>query len=233
MKKEKKMNTKKISIGLLFLIVALVIVPGASANSGYFSALTGVYGSVGTSCSSCHTSPPSLNSYGSACLAQINQGSSPTAALNAIGAPSGVPTPTPAPTATPAPTPRPTPIPTATPAPTPIATPGPTPVPTATPAPTPTPAPVEGQKVQVTFKVTDSATGKPIEGASVSMDNGKRIVTDDHGIAIFKNVVTGNHKYSVTKEKYLRATGRINVISKTTVNVKLKKISRDEHHDED
>jgi hypothetical protein len=74
----------------------------------------------------------------------------------------------------------------------------------------------------VTFKVTDSATGRTIEKAKVSMD-GVIIVTNDHGIAVYKKVAFGMHNYYVTKEKYLKATGRINVIGKITVNVKLKK----------
>ncbi|HMB44730.1 MAG TPA: hypothetical protein VKL21_02805, partial [Candidatus Methanoperedens sp.] len=112
------------------------------------------------------------------------------------------------------------------PAATPTPAPTPTPVPTATPTPTPTPVP--GQKADVTFKVTDSATGKPIENAIVLMD-GIKIVTNDHGIAVFKMVAFGKHTYSVTKEKYLKAEGKINVKGKTTVYVKLKKITREDH----
>ncbi|CAG0988524.1 hypothetical protein METP1_02167 [Methanosarcinales archaeon] len=99
----------KLKIGLLLLVVALVAVPEVSANPGYFSALTTVYGNVGTSCSSCHTTAPSLNAYGTSFAAIATHISDPTGALNTIGAPDGVPTPTatetPTETATPTPTP--------------------------------------------------------------------------------------------------------------------------------
>jgi hypothetical protein len=345
-----KMNIKKISIGLLFLILALVLVQGASAahNSAQMAKPTSNTGVTG--CSNCHSiGSPTTSGFCTGChefpvfklsvtanpttvtagkstnvaftvtesntvtsnpiasspatVALSGAGVSTSGTTNSVGiatipvnptgagtitaaatkpgfnngtttviaSPAPTPTPTPVPTATPTPvpTPTPTPVPTATPTPvptptptpvptatpTPVPTPTPTPVPTATPTPVPTPTPtpvstpaptplptpiptpnptpVPGQKADVTFKVTDSATGRPIEKASVIMD-GVTIVTNDHGIAVFKMVVLGNHKYYVTKEKYLIATGRINVIGKTTVNVKLKKISReDEHHDED
>jgi len=78
---------------LLLLVSALLVIPGASANSGYFGALQSVYGTTGTSCSTCHTSPPALNSYGNAFAAITSHSSNPTGALVSIGVPPGVPSP--------------------------------------------------------------------------------------------------------------------------------------------
>ena len=81
------------NVALLLLVSALIIMPGASANSGYFGALQSVYGTTGTSCSTCHTSPPALNSYGNAFAAITTHSSNPTGALVSIGVPPGVPAP--------------------------------------------------------------------------------------------------------------------------------------------
>ncbi|PWB56797.1 MAG: hypothetical protein C3F06_00800 [Candidatus Methanoperedenaceae archaeon] len=81
------------NVVLLLLISALVIMPEASANSGYFGALQSVYGTTGTSCSTCHTSPPALNSYGNAFAAITSHSSNPAGALLSIGVPPGVPAP--------------------------------------------------------------------------------------------------------------------------------------------
>ena len=80
-------------VALMLLVLALIIMPGASANSGYFGALQSVYGTTGTSCSTCHTSPPALNSYGNAFAAITSHSSNPTGALVSIGVPPGVPSP--------------------------------------------------------------------------------------------------------------------------------------------
>ncbi len=81
------------NIVLLLLVSAFLIMPGASANQGYFGALQSVYGTTGTSCSTCHTSPPALNSYGNAFAAITSHSSNPTGALVSIGVPPGVPAP--------------------------------------------------------------------------------------------------------------------------------------------
>jgi hypothetical protein len=81
------------NIALLLLISAFIIIPGASANSGYFGVLQSVYGTTGTSCSTCHTSPPALNSYGNAFAAITSHSSDPRSALVSIGVPPGVPAP--------------------------------------------------------------------------------------------------------------------------------------------
>ncbi len=58
----------KISLTLLLLtVVALVGVPNALANSGIKSDFNAKYGTTGTrldTCTTCHTSPPSFNNYG-------------------------------------------------------------------------------------------------------------------------------------------------------------------------
>ncbi len=48
------MNRKKISLGLLFLTVALVTLPGASAYSSYYGVLQSIYGGPTTCQSDCH-----------------------------------------------------------------------------------------------------------------------------------------------------------------------------------
>jgi hypothetical protein len=83
-KGEKQMNIRKISIGLLFLILALVVVQGASAahssNMGYPSNNNGV-----ANCQNCHTSNggPSCNSCGHT--------GSPTFSLSLVAVPTSVP----------------------------------------------------------------------------------------------------------------------------------------------
>ena len=92
--KYKLQNNNTVNVVLSFLVLALIIMPGASASSGYFEALKSVYGTTGTSCSTCHTSPPALNSYGNAFAAITGHSSDPTGALISIGVPPGVPAPT-------------------------------------------------------------------------------------------------------------------------------------------
>ncbi|MCZ7402508.1 MAG: Ig-like domain-containing protein [Candidatus Methanoperedens sp.] len=95
MKKIKQMNTK-LKIGMLLLIVALVIVPGASAVSSYVTPLNTLYG-PGLSCGTCHVNPAgggSRNAYGSAFSTAMKGGLTVTQALTSIGSPSGVTTPT-------------------------------------------------------------------------------------------------------------------------------------------
>jgi len=94
LKISKFQNNNIFNVVLLLLVSALLILPGASANSGYFGALQSVYGTTGTSCSTCHTSPPALNSYGNAFAAITSHSSNPTDALISIGVPPGVPAPT-------------------------------------------------------------------------------------------------------------------------------------------
>lgn len=97
------MKNKYISLGLLIL-VALVIVPGASAYGSYVGPLTTVYGSG--SCGICHVNPHgggARNAYGTLFENQANHMTAPAAALSTIGAPPGVtPTPTSAPISEPA-----------------------------------------------------------------------------------------------------------------------------------
>jgi hypothetical protein len=146
---------KKILLGILVLALTMSV---ASANPpSYFPALQSVYGTVGTSCNTCHSpNPPGLGTtYGNAFAANTTHYSDPTAVLIALGPPPGVPTPTPTPTATPTPTSTPTPI--ATPTPTPIATPTPTPTPTPTATPTPTP-------VLTTIKVSPATASLVVGG---------------------------------------------------------------------
>jgi hypothetical protein len=91
--KYKLQITNILNVVLVLLVSALIIMPGASANSGYFGSLQSVYGTTGTSCSTCHTSPPALNSYGNAFAAITTHSSDPTGALISIGVPPGVPAP--------------------------------------------------------------------------------------------------------------------------------------------
>jgi Bacterial Ig-like domain (group 1)/Planctomycete cytochrome C len=60
----------------------------------------------------------------------------------------------------------------------------------------------------VTFTVNDSLS--LIQGASVVMD-GINIKTDNNGKAVFFNVANGNHKYTVSKRGYKRASGIVTV----------------------
>ncbi len=87
------MNMKKTSLGLLFLAVALVIVPGASATPTYYGVLQSIYGGPPTTCQAdCHD-PVSyvFTHYGNTFKAQPNYadvtGGGTYAALVAIGPP--------------------------------------------------------------------------------------------------------------------------------------------------
>ncbi|MCZ7403205.1 MAG: Ig-like domain-containing protein [Candidatus Methanoperedens sp.] len=109
MKWIKQMNNK-LKIGMLLLIVALVVVPGATAVSSYVTPLNTLYG-PGLSCGTCHSDPAGggpRNAYGTAFSTAMRGGLTVTQALTSIGAPPGVITPTP--TATPIPTPTPIPV---------------------------------------------------------------------------------------------------------------------------
>lgn len=103
------MKNTYIGLVLLLLVVTIAAALGATAKPEYFSALQSVYGTAGTSCSTCHTSIPSLNSYGNKFAGVATHSSDPISALKSIGAPPGVVTPTPTPVPTnPPPTPTPT-----------------------------------------------------------------------------------------------------------------------------
>jgi hypothetical protein len=108
------LQKKFASLGLLILtLVALVVVPGVSANPDYFTALQSVYGPT-TICLTCHTStdgPPPFTDYGTLFSNNASHVTDPKGVLEAIGSPL---TPTPTPEATPTPTPEVTPTPTPT-----------------------------------------------------------------------------------------------------------------------
>ena len=72
----------------------------------------------------------------------------------------------------------------------------------------------------VTFVVTDSLKGFAIQGASVVME-GIKINTNATGTAVFTNVTSGDHMYTVTKTKYKRFTGFVSMTGDTTIYVKL------------
>lgn len=98
----------QLKIGMLLLIAALVVVPGATAVSSYVTPLNTLYG-PGLSCGTCHVNPAgggSRNAYGTAFSTAMSGGLTVTQALTSIGAPPGVPTPT----GTPIPTPTPIPV---------------------------------------------------------------------------------------------------------------------------
>jgi hypothetical protein len=97
--------------------------------------------------------------------------------------------------------------------------------------PTPTPT-----TANVTFVVTDNVTGKPVNGALVSLrgfrieasiDSGEdslpvlRIWTNNMGIAVFTKVPVGKYQYRVNKDDYLPAFGSIAVTGDIKVLVKL------------
>jgi hypothetical protein len=86
-------SNRHITIGLLFLaMAALVLVPAASANRVYYSALTSTYGSTGSACETCHINSSGggeRNAYGKLFESQANHIANPSAALRAIGAPPG------------------------------------------------------------------------------------------------------------------------------------------------
>jgi len=94
------------------------------------------------------------------------------------------------------------------------------PAPMSTPAPTLTPAPTSQPTTTVTFVVTDSITGLEIQGTSVVMD-GIKTNTGVTGTAVFTNVASGDHKYTVSKTRYKRLTGVVSATGYTTVSVKL------------
>ncbi|MCZ7392783.1 MAG: Ig-like domain-containing protein, partial [Candidatus Methanoperedens sp.] len=84
------MNRKKISLGLLFLITALVVLPGASATPTYYGVLQSIYGGPTTCQLDCHTStngPPPFTTYGSLFSANASHFTDPTGVLKAIGPP--------------------------------------------------------------------------------------------------------------------------------------------------
>jgi uncharacterized protein YjdB len=88
-KKEKKyMSRKKLSIGLLFLAVALAALPGASATPAFYGDLQSIYGGP-TSCQAdCHNPVTFVfTSYGDAFKAVPTHSTDPTSALIAIGPP--------------------------------------------------------------------------------------------------------------------------------------------------
>lgn len=72
----------------------------------------------------------------------------------------------------------------------------------------------------MTFAVTDSVTGKPVQGAVVYL-NGLHIRTNYTGIAVFSNVALGTYNYKVSKDDYLTASGSISVTGNIKVLVKL------------
>ncbi len=82
------------------------------------------------------------------------------------------------------------------------------------------PPPPAPKTANVTFKVTDNATGNPIQGAAVYL-NGLHIRTDRTGIAVFSNVPLGIYNYAVSKVKYRTASGSVNVTADINVQVKL------------
>lgn len=72
----------------------------------------------------------------------------------------------------------------------------------------------------VTFVVTDSITGDPIAGATVSADGKFRGETDATGTVSF-TVAPGDYRYAVRTKGYVRTTGTVSVTGDTTVNVAL------------
>lgn len=76
---------------------------------------------------------------------------------------------------------------------------------------------------KVTFVVTDSSTGLPIEGATVSM-NGTKIKTDGNGTALFPEITPGKHKFfSVHAKQYFPTIGSIDLSGDATIPVQLRK----------
>ncbi|MCX6970036.1 MAG: hypothetical protein NTV93_07780 [Verrucomicrobia bacterium] len=72
----------------------------------------------------------------------------------------------------------------------------------------------------MTFTIVDSASGKKVENATVSID-GSKIVSGDHGTAVIRNVAFGGHNYLVAAENYLPANASFNVSGATLLTVKL------------
>lgn len=87
--------------------------------------------------------------------------------------------------------------------------------------------------VTVKFMITDS-NGLPVHDAEVSM-NRRSIKTNDAGIAAFTNVALGTYSYEVDMDGYKEIEGRITVAGDTTVTLKLVKEGRHEedHHEEE
>ncbi|VVB96927.1 Bacterial Ig-like domain (group 2) [uncultured archaeon] len=93
------MNRKKISLGLLFLAVALVALPGASASTTYYGDLQSIYGGPAppTCVADCHSYPGFVfTPYGNAFAAIQTHRTDPTSALISIGPPLATITVTPA-----------------------------------------------------------------------------------------------------------------------------------------
>src|SRR5659263_750218 len=79
----------KFKFGLLLVMVALVLAPGASAFGTYVTPLNTLYG-PGLSCGTCHVDPNGggqRNAYGTLFENQTNHATNPTEALTAIGSP--------------------------------------------------------------------------------------------------------------------------------------------------
>lgn len=76
---------------------------------------------------------------------------------------------------------------------------------------------------KVTFVVTDSSTGLPIKGATVSM-KGIKIKTDGNGTALFPEIIPGKHKFfSVHAKRYFSTIGSIDLSGDATIPVQLRK----------
>lgn len=80
------------NIKFLIFMSVLILVPAASASPIYLDYVQSVYGTNGTSCNTCHISPPALNPYGNAFKNISTHNSDPRSALISLGAPSGVQT---------------------------------------------------------------------------------------------------------------------------------------------
>ena len=83
------MKTKKIGLGLLLMMVALVVVPGVTAISQYLTPLQTLYGS-NLSCGACHINPSggdTRNAYGILFENISTHVTDPTGALKTIGSP--------------------------------------------------------------------------------------------------------------------------------------------------
>jgi hypothetical protein len=99
-KGEKQMNIKKFSIGLLFLMLALLVVPGATAQYQYQAPGQTLYGSS-FNCGTCHIDPNgggTRTAYGLLFEAVSTHKTDPSGALTAISSPFATPTPSPTPT---------------------------------------------------------------------------------------------------------------------------------------
>ncbi len=72
----------------------------------------------------------------------------------------------------------------------------------------------------LTFVVTDSISGLPIAGTTVSVDSKFRGQTDTTGTVSF-TVAPGDYRYAVRAKGYVRTTDTVSVAGDTTVNVAL------------